>query len=99
MLGQNGNGIVKEVEAKNPWELKTILKDAEGGEYQTNLTIVKDKTTGDFIFTFSRISGDFFKYKKIWQPMEQYFLFATEFDIEEEEEEEEEDAEDEKKEE
>lgn len=95
--GENSDGTVKEVKEKNPWELKSIFKDADGNAFQTNLTIVKDKKSGDFVFTFSRVEGNFFKYKKIWEPMEDHLLHADEFEeetMEEEDEDEEEQKED-----
>jgi len=104
-MEHGGNALVKPVEEKNPWELRVIVKDADNKVYQTNLAIVKDKDTGNFVFTFTRIEGDIFKYKKVWSQVEDYLLaaeeFCDEFDLDAEEAEkeaEEEEEEEEKKE-
>jgi len=70
----DGQSLIKETEDKNPWDLQIVVKDADKNSYQTNLNIVKDKKTGDFVFTFKRIEGNIFRYKKLWIPVEDYLL-------------------------
>merc|ERR1719461_1311331 len=75
----NGSAAITRIDEKNPWELKILARDMNKNEYEIRLSISKDKDTGNFVFTFSRISGNLLKFKKIWQPVEDHMLAAEEF--------------------